>query len=281
MAELPRLFIASSAEGLPVAEAVNIKLENVARVKQWDNAFDLSSITIDTLVARAEGTDFAVFIFHKDDEATIRGESYNIVRDNVILELGLFIGALGRPNCFVLVPNSVGDKFRLPSDLSGVTVTTYDDAHEDPVDAVAASCAKIKRAMKKLEVNGGKSKSDESATELSAAQSELFMLRHEVQREKERYGGLLSCINGQFYSIAKPATESEICAWEEGAKSSYPKTPKISRHKVYYVDHDVILPPLMGANSLTVIVANGVKVFGMEQWSHNCVYFMDGFRYDN
>lgn len=280
MAELPRLFIASSAEGLPVAEAVNIKLENVARVKQWDNAFDLSSVTIDALVARAKDSDFAVFVFHKDDEATIRGESYSIVRDNVILELGLFIGALGRPNCFVLVPKSVDDKFRLPSDLSGVTVTTYDDAHEDPVDAVAASCAKVKRAMKKLAMKRGESKTDESARELSAAQSELFMLRHEVQREKEGYGSLLSCINGHFHSVAKPATESEICAWEEGAKSSYPKPPKIARHKVYYVDQDVILPPLMGANALTIIVANGVRVFGMEQWSHNRIYFMDGFRYD-
>ena len=39
----PNVFIASSVEGLSVAEAVNIKMEYEAKVKQWDNAFDLGS----------------------------------------------------------------------------------------------------------------------------------------------------------------------------------------------------------------------------------------------
>jgi predicted nucleotide-binding protein len=98
MATQPRLFIASSAEGLHVAEAVNIKLEHDFRVKQWDNAFNLSSMTLQSLLARAEETDFAVFVFHPDDKATIRGAEYSVVRDNVLFELGLFIGSLGIEN---------------------------------------------------------------------------------------------------------------------------------------------------------------------------------------
>jgi len=104
MSDLPNVFIASSAEGLSVAEAVNIKLEYEARVKQWDNAFDLLSITISTLIKRANETDYGVFVFHKDDETTIKGNTYSSVRDNVLFELGLFIGALGIEKCFVLIP---------------------------------------------------------------------------------------------------------------------------------------------------------------------------------
>ena len=71
MSELPRVFVASSREALPVAEAVNIRLEPDARVKLWDNAFDLSSLTLPALFARTKETDFAVFVFHKDDQVII------------------------------------------------------------------------------------------------------------------------------------------------------------------------------------------------------------------
>jgi len=151
MATQPRLFIASSAEGLHVAEAVNIKLEHDFRVKQWDNAFNLSSMTLQSLLARAEETDFAVFVFHPDDKATIRGTEYSVVRDNVLFELGLFIGSLGIEKCFILVPKSIENDFRLPTDLAGLTVTAYDDSLDDMVDAVATSCARIKQAAKKLQ----------------------------------------------------------------------------------------------------------------------------------
>lgn len=146
----PRVFIASSSEALQVAEAVNIRLDAEAQVTQWDNAFDLSSMTLPSLVAHARNTDFAVLIFHKDDQAIIRGNSYSIVRDNVLFELGLFIGAVGIECCFVLIPKSSEKNFRLPSDLDGLTVATYDDSHSNLLDAVTASCGRIKLAMRRL-----------------------------------------------------------------------------------------------------------------------------------
>lgn len=146
----PRVFIASSSEALQVAEAVNMRLDNYAQVKQWDNAFDLSSITINSLVQCSRNTDFAVFVFHRDDKAIIRDNSYSIVRDNVLFELGLFIGAIGIERCFVLIPKSSEHDFRLPTDLAGLTVATYDDSHKNHVDAVTASCGRIKQAIEQL-----------------------------------------------------------------------------------------------------------------------------------
>lgn len=286
MDNLPRLFIASSSEGLHVAEAVNIRLEHDARVKQWDNAFDLSSMTLPSLLAQAQDADFAVFVFHRDDKTDIRGNTYSVVRDNVLFELGLFIGALGLEKCFILVPKSTEGDFRLPTDLAGLTVTSYDDSLDDMVDAVTTSCAKIKRAIRKLLSKKAEAASEGPVEAASAAtqeqlrsvQSELWKARIEMQRATEQQTKLLTTVAAQFYAVAKPATETEIAKWEEGAKGSYSTAPKIGSHNVFYVDKDVIIPPLYGAMSISVIVAPGVRVQGLDQWSHNSVYFMDGYR---
>lgn len=284
MNEKPRLFIASSREALQIAEAVNIKLEDVAQVKQWDNAFDLSSMTLPALVARAKDTDFAVFVFHRDDQTIIRGNAYSTVRDNVLFELGLFIGALSIEKCFVLVPRSVEGEFRLPTDLAGLTTSTYDDSIEDMVDAVATSCARIKQAIRKI--NAAASPDAPAQVEppvlqpnpVEQLQSELWRARIDLQRANEQVAAMHSAIVTHFMAVAKPATEKEIKRWEEGAKESYTQVPNVHPRNAFYVDQDVIVPSLYGASSIAVLVAPGVRVFGLDQWSHNTIYFMDGFR---
>lgn len=281
MAEHPRIFIASSREALQVAEAVNVRLEQDARVKQWDNAFDLSTLTLPALCLRTKETDYAVFVFHKDDQTIIRGESYSTVRDNVVFELGLFIGSLGVEKCFVLVPKSLEGEFRLPTDLAGLTVTTYDDSIEDMVDAVTTSCAKIKQAIRKAWGPSAASLPVAAAAvhdPVRDLQSELWRARIDLQRAVEQVAAMQSAITTHFMAVAKPATETEIAKWEEGAKSSYSNTPKVASRNTFYVDRDVIVPSLHGAASISVVVASGIKVFGLDQWSHNSIYYMDGFR---
>lgn len=285
MNDLPHLFIASSREALPVAEAVNIRLEHDAKVKQWDNAFDLSSLTLPTLVARTKETEFAVFVFHKDDKTIIRDNTYSTVRDNVVFELGLFIGALGIERCFVLVPKSVEGDFRLPTDLAGLTVSSYDDTIEDMVDSVTTSCAKIKQAIRKLhtltsapqQVEAPQPKLVEQS-HLQMAQSELWRARIDLQRAVEQQLKLDNAIKTHFFSIAKPATEKEISSWEQGAKDNYTTVPKLHQRNTFFVDKDVIVPSLYGADSISIIVAPGVRVFGLDERSHNSIFFMDGFR---
>lgn len=282
MSKKPNVFVASSVEGISVAEAVNIKMEYDVQVKQWDNAFDLSSITITSLIKRAQESDFGIFVFHPDDKTIIRENLYSSVRDNVLFELGLFIGALGLEKCFVMIPKSKEHEFRLPTDLAGVTTATYDDEMEDKVDAVATSCAKIKHAIAKF----SKSESEVATVpemelikrQLNDSQSQVWMLNHDVQRAKDEANKLISAVQGYFNSIAKPATEAEIVAWEQGAKESYLKDVKIRRFNVFYLDKDAVIPPLFGASSISIIVAEGVTVHVVDGNSHNSIYYMDGFR---
>ncbi|KZN13396.1 TIR domain-containing protein [Marinomonas sp. TW1] len=284
MSDKPTVFIASSSEAISVAEAVHIKLEQEMRVKLWENAFDLSSITITTLIGKTKEADYAVFVFHPDDKTLIREKEYSSVRDNVVLELGMFIGALGLEKCFILVPKSAETTFRLPTDLAGVTASFYDDQEPDLTDAVTGSCAKIKQSVKKLEAAKTKtettSETETLRQQLHSTQSQIWSMNHDIQRANEQSQSLLESIKHHFFSIAKPATPAEIKAWEDGAKASYLKEIKIGNHGVYYVDREVIVPPLHGAGSISLIVASGVKVYGIDKWSHNSIYYMDGFRTD-
>lgn len=282
MNEKPTIFIASSTEAIPLAEAVHLKLEDELKVRLWTNAFDLSSITITTLIGKTKEADYAVFVFHPDDKVFIRDNEFSSVRDNVVLELGMFIGALGLEKCFVLVPKSTADKFRLPSDLGGVTVSSYDDKEPDVIDAVTGSCARIKQTVRRLETSKNKTEATSETENLRSllhqAQSQIWSMSHDTQRAQELSANLLESIRNHFFSIAQPATPAEIKEWENGAKLSHLKEIKLNSHNLYYVNKDVILPPWTGASAIAVIAAPGVKVFGLNLYSHNKIYYMDGFR---
>ena len=67
-------------------------------------------------------------------------------RDNLLFELGLFTGALGRARTFMVYCRD--DKLHLPSDLAGVTAATYPAREDDNLEAALGPvCIRIKRAM--------------------------------------------------------------------------------------------------------------------------------------
>lgn len=279
----PNVFVASSAEAIRVAEAIIIKLEHETNTKLWDNAFDLSSVTITSLLQRAKDADFGVFVFHPDDQTLIRGEELLSVRDNVLFELGIFIGALGLEKCFIVAPESKRSLFRLPTDLAGVTLSYYNDLNEDSVDSVATSCAKIKAEIRRQMSAQPSQLVDASPTQvlqqqLSTTQSQLWMMGHEVERAKAETSRMAESIKNYFFSIALPATPAEIKKWEAGARDVHLREVKISDREVYFINKDVIIPSLNGAYAISVIVAEGAKVFGHDKWNHNSIFYMDGFR---
>ncbi len=143
----PRIFIASSVESLDVADAINVNLEHQAEVTVWKNGFKLSSTSIDSLVEKSTIMDFAIFIFTPDDLATIRDQSKYIVRDNVLFELGLFTGTLGKDRCFIVKPRDV--KLHFPTDLLGLTPADYDGERSDGdlTSAVNYPCVLIKKQV--------------------------------------------------------------------------------------------------------------------------------------
>lgn len=145
----PRIFIASAVESLDVANAFNVNLDHQTEVTVWKDGFGISQNSIDSLVKMAESVDFAIFIFTPDDISKIRTKEKNVVRDNVIFELGLFIGTLGKDRCFIVKPR---DKvLHLPTDLLGLTPADYNEERSDGniVAAVNPSCTLIKNEIVK------------------------------------------------------------------------------------------------------------------------------------
>jgi hypothetical protein len=146
----PRIFIASAVESLDVADAFNVNLDHQAEVTIWKNGFGLSQNTIDSLIKMAESVDFAIFIFTPDDIAEIRSQQHLIVRDNVVFELGLFVGTLGKERCFIVKPRDTD--LHLPTDLLGLTPADYNSERSDGnlEAAVNHPCALIKKEVSKL-----------------------------------------------------------------------------------------------------------------------------------
>lgn len=147
----PPLFIASSSESIEIAYAVQANLETDFEITIWhQGVIKPSSYPLDSLSSFINEVSYGVFILGKDDLALSRGEVNWIPRDNVIFELGLFVGRLGYPNAFLFVPRSV-EKFKLPSDLQGLTLCTYDTDRRDgnTPAAITSACNSMREAIKK------------------------------------------------------------------------------------------------------------------------------------
>ena len=150
MMRKPRIFIASAVESLDVADAFNVNLDHQAEVTVWKHGFALSQSTIDSLVKMAESVDFAIFIFTPDDVVNIRNQLKHIVRDNVVFELGLFVGTLGKERCFIVKPRD--EDLHLPTDLLGLTPADYNGERSDGnlEAAVNHPCVLIKKEVANL-----------------------------------------------------------------------------------------------------------------------------------
>lgn len=148
----PRLFVGSSSEGLTIAYAIQENLDRDAEVTVWPQAvFELSAGTLESLLTHLDTTDFGVFVFTPDDVVRLRGTEYDAARDNVVFELGLFIGRLGRQRSFIVLPRGEGD-LRIPSDLAGLSPATYEANRSDGnlQAALGAACNQIRRAVRQL-----------------------------------------------------------------------------------------------------------------------------------
>ncbi len=131
----PKLFIGSSVEALPVAMVLADLLAADFEVKVWDRVFGAGEYFLERLKVELLLTDFALFLLAPDDKISKRGEDAFTARDNVLFELGMFIGALGMKKAnYLLVSyerNGAVAHPIAPSDLSGLKNTrlkvTLDD----------------------------------------------------------------------------------------------------------------------------------------------------------
>ncbi len=153
MANPLRVFVASSSEQIGVAKDVAAALNSPQLdAKVWDEeTFDFSASYIESLEKELDRADFAVVILTGDDSGNVRKKKVNLPRDNVIYELGLFTGRLGRERCYFFVAGDSGT--HIASDLSGVKPVVFErggNAGTAGMPALATQAARVAAQMKAL-----------------------------------------------------------------------------------------------------------------------------------
>jgi len=120
----PSIFIGSSTEGLSVAYALQAELDQMCEPVVWSQSvFEPTGTTMGSLLEMAQRSDFAALVLTPDDAVVTRDAEVSVARDNVIFELGLFLGTLGPRRVFIVRPRDLD--LRLPSDLADVTCLDY------------------------------------------------------------------------------------------------------------------------------------------------------------
>lgn len=138
----PTMFIGSSVEGKRIAETIQLLLEYEVHSTVWhQGVFGLSGGTLESLVAAVDDYDFATLVLTPDDLLEKRDVAGRGPRDNVLFELGLFMGALGRKRTFIV--HSRTRPILLPTDLAGITPATFEE-RENLQAALGPVCTKIR-----------------------------------------------------------------------------------------------------------------------------------------
>jgi hypothetical protein len=197
----PVVFIGSSKEGLATAEALQSLLDYVAEVVIWNqDMFELSTGTLEQIVASLDDFDFAVLVVDRADTAVSRGKQKHVPRDNVLFELGLFMGALGRARTFMVYDET--KRPDLPSDLAGVTAATYKPHTRsgNPTAQFGAVATKIKQAIQRLGLREVRSSKDiataAQTVRMTSAQMERLIMLLARSRKVE-----LNIISSQFSEV--------------------------------------------------------------------------------
>jgi predicted nucleotide-binding protein len=103
--------------------------------------------------------DFAILLLTPDDIVQSRSTELASPRDNVIFELGLFMGKLGRDRTFIL--QQPGSSMKIPTDLAGVVTSHYDWPRTDMNHRAAVATAS-EAIREKIQALGKREHSAES-----------------------------------------------------------------------------------------------------------------------
>jgi hypothetical protein len=151
----PRIFVGSASESLDVAESLQDILSrgaNAPQVTLW-SAMDLRAGNgiLEELLGRLDYYDFGIFVLTGDDAAIIREKSTSIPRDNVLLELGMFMGRKGKNRAFFILPKD--SNLHIPTDLAGIVhVAQFDlqrfrSATHDPTASLSVVATQIRQNL--------------------------------------------------------------------------------------------------------------------------------------
>lgn len=134
------------AHGVDI-EPVNVNAIETIEINYWDKeVFSPSGTTLNTLIEKSKEVDFAIFALTKDDLAkNIKGADRWLPRDNVIFEIGLFMGELSKERTYLVMEQSDFAKLKLPSDLQGFTIAVFNKKDPKSMPGKALEIANLIR----------------------------------------------------------------------------------------------------------------------------------------
>ncbi|QKZ12860.1 STING domain-containing protein [Spirosoma sp. KUDC1026] len=136
----PKIFIGSSRAGYAIAEKVKNYLSDVGDCFLWKEPgiWEPNRSTFDNLLRMASYFDFGIFVATADD-LTLTSDDKLVVepRDNVILEMSLFLGAMGRDKSFLLVEKGI----KLPSDFDGIYMPRFEGNDDGSIEGACREYA--------------------------------------------------------------------------------------------------------------------------------------------
>jgi Predicted nucleotide-binding protein containing TIR-like domain len=226
----PRLFIGSSTEGRDVAEKVQQLLSPDIEGHIWDQpAGGLGEHIMDSLRREMLLSDFALLIVSPDDQIVKRGREVYSARDNVLFELGLFMGALGaQRSAYLVVTDKRKERLRevaIPSDLSGISRLNIELTDSGFEWALRAECTKLKAAIRR-EMNAG-ALSVLPSTALAIGYFKNFVL----QACKALYSKTNFEIEGRTYDLTKDIFDFHIVLPNDASDASHAGFLKFTRNR--------------------------------------------------
>ena len=209
----PVIFVGSSTEGLPYAKGLQVNLDRACQVILWSQGvFGLSNGPLEDLEDKLKNVDFAVLVVTPDDLIESRGNSISAPRDNVLLELGMCIGTLGRKRSFIVYDRN--ENIKLPSDLAGVTHATFEPHNDKNAQAaLGAACTQIEQKILELgeRIKYGQAGLVDELSQfriiadlLGVIAANYIIQMHETDKTLRREHGLSASIGKHWYAIEFP-----------------------------------------------------------------------------
>jgi hypothetical protein len=147
----PRVFIGSSSEALKIAHDIGEELKKGGEidVKVWDqDVLQPGDVLLDGLLRFVTVFDFVILVLSPDDMIVSKKQKRGAPRDNVIFELGMFMGVLGRRRSFPIITLGKEGTPKLPSDLDGMLYTRLDLKNLSDRTYLAREVSKIREQIK-------------------------------------------------------------------------------------------------------------------------------------
>lgn len=214
----PRIFIGSSVEGLKIAYAIQENIDYESETTVWSQGiFELTNNVLDDLLTALSKTDIGIFIFTPDDITKIRENTVKTTRDNVIFELGLFLGFLGKKRVAFVMPKGTKN-FHLPTDLAGITPGYYNSNRRDNnlLAALGPFCNQLRKIIQNtsiLDITNFKNEKEEIKRIViqKPANWEFLLTKELLKEEMERLNSAIREVQYDLYiSKSKRITTDEF-----------------------------------------------------------------------